>query len=78
MIKHGLCLQGIDILPGGDTAIVALPDSAQLALLDRLANTVTTSGMTRGSAAPNGSERARTGKHSRSAKSILPAPPSTL
>jgi hypothetical protein len=47
MIKHGLSLQGIDILPGGDTAIVALPDSAQLALLDRLANTVTTSGMTR-------------------------------
>jgi hypothetical protein len=46
MIKHGLSLQGIDILPGGDTAIVALPDTAQLALLDRAANTVTISRMT--------------------------------
>jgi hypothetical protein len=46
MIKRGLSLQGIDILPGGDTAIVALPDTAQLALLDRAANTVTISRMT--------------------------------
>jgi len=46
MIKRALGSQGIDVLPRGDTAIVALPDTAQLALLDRLANTVTTSRMT--------------------------------
>ena len=46
MIRRALGSQGIDILPGGDTVIVSLPDTAQLALLDRLANTVTTSGMT--------------------------------
>jgi hypothetical protein len=46
MIKRGLSVQGIDVLPGGDTVMVALPDTAQLALLDRLADTVTTSRIT--------------------------------
>lgn len=46
MVQQDYLYQGIDILPGGDTVIVALPDTAQLAMLDRLANTVTTSGMT--------------------------------
>lgn len=46
MNKRDFFWEGIDILPGGDTVIVALPDTAQLAVLDRLANTVTTSRMT--------------------------------
>lgn len=46
MVPQDYLYLGIDMLPGGDTVIVALPDTAQLALLDRLAYTVTTSGMT--------------------------------
>jgi len=43
MIARGYGFQSVDILPGGDTAIVPLPDTAQLAFLDRIANSVTTS-----------------------------------
>lgn len=43
MIKRGLGFQSIDIVPGGDTAIVPLPDTSQLAFLDRVTNSVTTS-----------------------------------
>ena len=42
MVKRGLGFQSVDLVPGGDTAIVALPDTSQLGVLDRLANTVTT------------------------------------
>lgn len=46
MIKRALGFQSIDIVPSGDSAIVALPDTGQLAFLDRIANGVTTSRMT--------------------------------
>jgi len=42
MVKRGLGFQSVDIVPGGDTAIVALPDTSRLGLLDRLANTLKT------------------------------------
>jgi len=38
----GSFTMGIDIVPGGDTVVVALPGTTRLALLDRLANTVDT------------------------------------
>jgi hypothetical protein len=46
MVKRNLDLQSIDLVPGGDTAIVALPDTSQLAVLNRAGNTVTTSRVT--------------------------------
>ncbi len=38
MVRRGLGFQSVDLVPGGDTAIVALPDSSQLGGLDRLSN----------------------------------------
>ncbi|HUC41829.1 MAG TPA: hypothetical protein VMR92_13395 [Gemmatimonadales bacterium] len=46
MVKRGLNLQSVDVVPGGDSAIVALPDTSQLAVLNRVGNSVTTSRVT--------------------------------
>lgn len=46
MAPAGYVSLGIDLVPGGDTVVLALPDTARLGLLDRLANTVTTSRIT--------------------------------
>lgn len=42
MPASGSFTMGIDIVPGGDTVVVALPGTTRLALLDRLDNTVDT------------------------------------
>ena len=42
MPASGSFTMGIDIVPGGDTVVVALPGTQRLALLDRLAGTVDT------------------------------------
>jgi hypothetical protein len=48
MTPAGYGSLGIDIVPGGDTVVVALPDSARLALLNRVTGTVTTTPITGG------------------------------
>jgi len=42
MTPTGYGSLGIDIVPGGDTVVVAMPDSAKLVLIDRVAGTTTT------------------------------------